>query len=142
MRTNHLNDAVAELGESDPATHLIHASYAALAGRLDFGTLYEFASDVTLARAATEAGCALLAEFLTVDRKEMGKAGYLVAMAIERFASNIDDLGRYQDAIRLYEAIMPIVERYGEPVRVAEIGSGRAIVLRHLGRHADAVEGF
>src|SRR5262249_44306044 len=62
--------------------------------------------------------------------------------ATERHASTLDDLGRCREAIALYDAVVPIISRFGEPIESARAQMTRGIVLRKLGRHADAVESY
>jgi tetratricopeptide (TPR) repeat protein/CHAT domain-containing protein len=102
------------------------------------------AGDPAVASAATTASCGRLCEVLltAAGNQEEPASLLLLANLLESHAYRLDNLGRYGEALSLYDAILPVAERYGSPVIPAICRMHRAIVLNNLGQHAEAMAGY
>src|SRR4051812_30619344 len=108
-------------GSADPAQELRLAFQAAADGRWTSGQVFELAASRELALAATDASCAALAEFIRQMASDAGKAAFPLAYAVERHASMLDDLGRPDQALRLYDAILPVCRQHAPPELLAGV---------------------
>src|SRR5439155_1274741 len=54
----------------------------------------------------------------------------------------LDDLGRYDLALGLYDRALPVIEDQAKPATFASWRTNAAITLANLGRHREAVAGY
>jgi CHAT domain-containing protein len=155
---------------NDPSNILVSAIIAAMddATKNDLRSseqVYEMAGSPALARAATEKGCELLAQYLAYLAGEVGQGGLpprlglIVAAAISLHADSLHDIGRGREALRLYDAILPLIDKLeivGQHVPAdwpssvmatcrdlrAHILESQAIVRLKLGQSAEALASF
>jgi len=80
--------------------------------------------------------------FLTKNTVKLGPPGLLLAVGIEQHASALNDLGRNEMALALYDCIAQMYELRAPDEMKAMYRNHRGVVLKALGRFDEALPEF